>query len=102
MANEVTVLELAKIELRKDYDQILKKIPSGVERDYGLPMIIDQLDFQFKNNRNKVDFNRCSPASIASAIKYCCQMGLQPGYGQGTPDVYFVPYELGKGSGKYD
>jgi recombination protein RecT len=66
-------------------------IPAKVS-DLKVRTILDQIDHQLKFSRNAEKLKSCEPSSIAAAIKYCCQLGLEPGYGNGTPDVYLIPY----------
>jgi len=71
--------------------ELIRRIPATA-KDCTLSIILDQIDHQFRFSKNADKLKQCDPKSIAGAIKYCCQMGLQPGYGQGTPDVYLIPY----------
>ena len=78
--------------LRTEHKGLTAKIPKGTTEEFNVPLILDQLEYQFKDPKKGSKLMACSPASIAGVVKHCIQMGLEPGYGQGTPDVYLIPY----------
>lgn len=67
-------------------------IPQGSKADCRVMTILEQIEYQVKFGKNGDKIRSCSPHSIASAIKFCCQLGLEPGYGNGAADVYLIPY----------
>ncbi len=67
-------------------------IPQSARHDCKVLNILEQIEYQIKFGRTGGKIASCEPHSIASAIKFCCQLGLEPGYGQGASDVYLIPY----------
>jgi phage RecT family recombinase len=83
-----SLAEVRALLATTDLKQLMPKSAEGLTPD----RFIEQIEYQFKHAKNARDLMACSPASIFSAIKFCAQLGLEPGYGQGSPDVYLIPY----------
>ena len=88
---EISVLKEVKAMIIGNEAQLMKLIPPKV-KELKVRTILDQIEHQIKFSKNGEKLRACEPHSIAAAIKYCCQLGLEPGYGNGTPDVYLIPY----------
>lgn len=67
-------------------------IPASAKESCKVTRIMDQIGYQIKFGRNGSKILSCEPQSVLAAVKYCCQAGLEPGYGNGTSDVYLIPY----------
>lgn len=67
-------------------------IPHSAKESCKVTRIMDQIGYQIKFGRNGARILDCEPQSVLAAVKYCCQAGLEPGYGNGTSDVYLIPY----------
>ena len=81
-----------KALVMKSHASLSKLIPAQAKGDVKPEVILDQIHHQLKHSKNKDKLAACKASTIAAAIKYCCQMGLEPGWGNGTPDVYLIVY----------
>jgi len=91
-STSVDTYSAVKALVMKSESNLSKLVPDEVKDQIKPALILDQLHHQLKNSKNAEKLMACEPATIAAAIKYCCQMGLEPGWGNGTPDVYLIPY----------
>jgi phage RecT family recombinase len=77
--------------LKQYENQLSAYIPDGI-KDFNFALLLDQLDHQMKDPKRGKALGDCTNESIGAAIKNCCVLGLLPGYGADTAEIYFIPY----------
>lgn len=81
-----------KMMVMNSHKQLTDLIPEAAKADLSTSLLLDQIHHQFKYAKNADKLQQCTPESIAGVIKHCCQLGLELGWGSGTPDIYLIPY----------
>lgn len=87
-----TPYDSVKTLVMNSHKQLASLIPEPAKADLNPGLLLDQIHHQFKYAKNADKLMSCSPESIAGVIKHCCQLGLELGWGSGTPDIYLIPY----------
>jgi len=88
------VRKMDVIPYLKQYEVDLKAhIPPGVS-DFTFMSILDQLSHLLKDPKKGDKLRACSNESIGAAVKNCCVLGLMPGYGADTAEIYFIPMAM--------
>jgi phage RecT family recombinase len=83
----------AKALIAQNQQALISAIPKGARGQCSVPRILEQLEYQMRFAKNGDKLRGCTPHSILAAVKYCCTLGLEPGFGNGTADVYLIPYD---------
>jgi recombination protein RecT len=69
-------------------EQMQGMVPETAQH-FRYELLLDQLSHQMRNNPKLA---KCTPESLGRAVKNCCLLGVLPGYGADTAEVYFIPY----------
>ena len=72
-------------------EQMTGLVPAGIRSAYSYDLLLDQLGHRMRNDKTG-KLAKCTADSLGKAIKNCCLLGLYPGYGADTAEVYFIPY----------
>ena len=67
-------------------------IPKVAKNFYNVELVLDQFASQLKDPKKGKALAECSNESVGASIKNCCLLGLQPGYGVDTAEIYFIAY----------
>jgi recombination protein RecT len=72
-------------------EQMTGLVPDIIRNSYSYDLLLDQLGHRLRNDKSG-KLAKCTADSLGKAIKNCCLLGLYPGYGADTAELYFIPY----------